>query len=49
MISFKSNNFWPVTVAARSKAWTVFDRLDDEIMGSNSTEGMIVYLLCVCV
>jgi hypothetical protein len=30
----------PVTVAARSKAWTVFVRSDAVIVGSNSTQGM---------
>jgi hypothetical protein len=32
-------------VAARSKAWTVFARLNDWILGSNPTEGMDV---CLC-
>jgi hypothetical protein len=36
----------PITVAARSKAWTLFARLDTGIVGSNPTEGMDV---CVCV
>jgi hypothetical protein len=36
----------PITVAARSKAWTVFARSNTGIVGSNSTEGMDV---CVCV
>jgi hypothetical protein len=35
----------PITVAVRSKAWTVFARSNAEIMGSNPTQGMDV---CVC-
>jgi hypothetical protein len=40
-----------VTVAARSKAWTVFDRSNTGILGSNPTQGMdvCVRLFCVCV
>jgi hypothetical protein len=44
----------PVTVAARSKAWTVLARSDAEIMGSNPTQGMDVWcvygmrLFCLC-
>jgi hypothetical protein len=42
-----------VTVAARSKAWTVFARLDAGIMDSNPTQGMDVwcvyaFILCLC-
>jgi hypothetical protein len=39
------------TVAARSKAWTVFPRSNTAIMGSNPTQGMgiCVRLFCVCV
>jgi hypothetical protein len=36
----------PITVAARSKAWTVFARSKAGIVGSNSTQGMYV---CVSV
>jgi hypothetical protein len=36
----------PITVAARSKAWTVFARSNPGIIGSNPTGGMDV---CVCV
>jgi hypothetical protein len=36
----------PITVAARSKAWTVFARSNAGIMGSNPTQGMDA---CVCV
>jgi hypothetical protein len=41
----------PITVAARSKAWTVFARSNSGIVGSNLTRGMDVSLLlfCVCV
>jgi hypothetical protein len=41
----------PITVAARSQAWTAFARLDAGIVGSNPTRGMDVYvrLFCVCV
>jgi hypothetical protein len=41
----------PITVGARSKAWTVFAPSNTGIMGSNSTLGMdvCVRLFCVCV
>jgi hypothetical protein len=42
----------PVTVAERSKASTVFARSEAGIVGSNSTQGMDVWcmcLFCVCV
>jgi hypothetical protein len=44
-------NQTPITVAARSKAWTVFARSNTGIVGSNLTSGMDVYvrLFCVCV
>jgi hypothetical protein len=32
----------PITVAARSKAWTLFARSNPGIMGSNPTQGMDV-------
>jgi hypothetical protein len=35
----------PVTVAARSKTWTVFARSNTGIVGSNPTRGMNI---CVC-
>jgi hypothetical protein len=35
----------PITVVARSKAWTVFARSNSEIVGSNPTGGMDV---CMC-
>ena len=37
----------PVQVAARSQAW-VCGRWPAEIVGSNPTGGMDVYLFCVC-
>jgi hypothetical protein len=41
----------PITVAARSNAWTVFDRSNAGVVGSNPTQGMDVRvrLFCVCV
>jgi hypothetical protein len=42
----------PITVAVRSKAWTVFACLNTGIVGSNPTQGMdvcIMCLFCVCV
>jgi hypothetical protein len=33
---------WPITVAARSKAWTVFARSNTGIVGLNPTQGMDV-------
>jgi hypothetical protein len=41
----------PIAVSARSKAWTVFLRLNPAIVGSNPTRGMdvCVCLFCVCV
>jgi hypothetical protein len=46
-------DFKPVTVAERSKAWTVFSRSDAGIVGSNTTQGMDVwciraFILCFC-
>jgi hypothetical protein len=43
----------PVTVAARSKAWTVFACTDVGIVGLNPTQGMdvlcvYVFILCLC-
>jgi hypothetical protein len=40
---------WPITVAARSKAWNVFPRSNTGIVGSNPTQGMVVCLRVVCV
>jgi hypothetical protein len=42
---------FPITVAARSKAWTVFARSNNGIMGLNPTRGMDVclHLFCVCI
>jgi hypothetical protein len=39
----------PVTVSERSKACTVFARLEAGIMGSNPTQGMEVWCLCMYV
>jgi hypothetical protein len=44
---------WPVTVAERSKASTVFARSEAGILGSNPTQGMdvwylYVFILCLC-
>jgi hypothetical protein len=33
-----------ITVAARSKAWTVFARLNTGVVGLNPTEGMDVFV-----
>jgi hypothetical protein len=35
----------PVTLAERSKAWTLFTRLEAEIVGSNPKQGMGVWYL----
>jgi hypothetical protein len=35
----------PITVAARSKTWTVFARSKAGIVGSNPTQGMDVYIV----
>jgi hypothetical protein len=35
-----------ITVAAQSKAWTVFTRANAEIVGLNPTQGMEVYIVC---
>jgi hypothetical protein len=41
----------PITMASRSKTWTVFARTKTEIVGSDPTGGMNVRvrLFCVCV
>jgi hypothetical protein len=40
----------PITVAARSEAWTVFARSNTGIVGSSPTQdmGVCVHLFCVC-
>jgi hypothetical protein len=43
----------PVTVVARSEAWTAFARSDAGIVGSNPTQDMDVscvygFILCLC-
>jgi hypothetical protein len=40
--------YGPVTVTARSKAWTVFARSNAGIVGSNPTQGMDVLCVCMC-
>jgi hypothetical protein len=49
--SYSSLHVSPITVAAQSKAWTVFARSNTGIVGSNPTQGMDVCmrLFCVCV
>jgi hypothetical protein len=37
-------DYGPITVAARSKVWTVFARSNAGIVGSNPTQGMDVYV-----
>jgi hypothetical protein len=37
----------PITVSARSKAWTVFTRSNTGIVGSKSTQGMVACIVCV--
>jgi hypothetical protein len=37
----------PITVAARSKAWTVFFRSNAGLVGSNPIQGMDVCIVCV--
>jgi hypothetical protein len=39
----------PVRVAERSEACTVFARSEAAIMGSNPTQGMDLWCVCVCV
>jgi hypothetical protein len=43
------NSQRPVTVAERSKACTDFGRSEAGIVGSNPTQGIDVWCLCVCV
>jgi hypothetical protein len=38
----------PITVAARSKAWTVFALSNAGIVGSNPIQGMDVRIACIC-
>jgi hypothetical protein len=51
LISLWMNRLKPITMAAWSKAWTVFARWNAGIVGSNPTQGMhiCVRLFCVCV
>jgi hypothetical protein len=46
-IYFTIRSTLPITVAAWSKAWTVFARSKDGIVGSNPTQGMDVRIVCV--
>jgi hypothetical protein len=39
----------PITVATKSKAWTLFARLNAGIVGSDPTQSMDVWCVCVCV
>jgi hypothetical protein len=39
----------PVTVAAESKAWTIFDRSNAGIVGSDLIQGMDVWVYSICV
>jgi hypothetical protein len=41
--------YMPVMVAERSKACTVFAHSEGGTVGSNPTQGMDVYSVCVCV
>jgi hypothetical protein len=41
-------NTKPITVVARSKAWTVFGRSTTGIVGSNPTRGMDVCVRLFC-
>jgi hypothetical protein len=43
------DNHWPITVAALSKAWTVFARSNTGIVGSTPTEDMDVFVVLFCV
>jgi hypothetical protein len=49
-LEYRNNIYWwiykmPITVVARSKAWTVSARSKARIMGQNPTQGMDI---CVC-
>jgi hypothetical protein len=43
------NSLEPITVAARSKAWTVFARSNTGVVGSDRTQGMDVCVRLFCV
>jgi hypothetical protein len=49
MLKIEYSNFiiLPVTVAARSKVWTIFARSEAGIVGSNLTQGMDVWCVYV--
>jgi hypothetical protein len=40
---------WPITVVARSREWTIFDRFNTGIVGSNRIQGMDVCVRLFCV
>jgi hypothetical protein len=48
---FSRNNYikWPVTVAERSKAWSVFARADAGTVGSMFSVCVVCAFFCVCV
>jgi hypothetical protein len=45
----RGKKYEPITVAARSQAWTVFVRSNTVIVGSNPTRGMDVCVRLFCV
>jgi hypothetical protein len=47
IINCYNNSCEPVTVAARSKAWTVSARLDAGIVGSNPIKDINIWCVCV--
>jgi hypothetical protein len=48
-LSSPSVTYMPITVAARSKAWTVFARLNTWVVDSNPTRGMDVCVGLFCI
>jgi hypothetical protein len=40
---------WPITVAVRSKAWTVYTHSSTGFLGSNITRRIYVYVRLFCV
>jgi hypothetical protein len=42
------NKIMPTTLSARSKAWTVFARLNTGVVGSNPTQGIYVCVRLLC-
>jgi hypothetical protein len=41
------NKLWPITVAARSKAWIVFARSNTGVVRLNPTQSMAVCIVCI--